>query len=471
MKCILAKIDILKKGSLMILGIALQFLFLSFFAFPVYSQAPDTLWSENWEGNWSYNWHVDAGTWEAGTPTSGPGSPYSGYSCAATILTGNYSEPVDSRFIRHMPFKVPSAEQNPRLRFWHWYSFSANDYGNVQVKTSTGEWTEASVNYINTSCNYWTNAFIDLSQYADSTIQIAFFFHSRASWNGGNVSTGWYIDEVALITGPLKLVEPENWESGINDWYVDFCLWQVGNPTKGPNAAHSGENCAATVLDGNYCEPRDTRLISPWFYVPNIDSIPAIRFWHWYSFSANDYGNVQIRTKESGWNIISNNFVNTSGNIWTNTYFDLSAYADSLVQISFYFHSAPSWNGGNVSTGWYIDDIDINGYMTGFEDNSDFLPPAAYFLAQNYPNPFNAETHISFELPSSHQSKTLVRLFIYNLKGQLIRKLVNETRALGSYTVLWDGINDKGEPVPSGLYLYTLSVGNFKISKKMLFLK
>ncbi len=422
----------------------------------------DTLWSEDWEGDWLNNWHTEAGTWEVGMPTSGPRSSFSGDSCAATILTGNYTEPVDSRLIRHISFKVPSAEQNPRLRFWHWYSFSSNDYGNVQVKTNGGQWTPVSENYTRTSCNYWTNVFIDLSQYADSTIQIAFFFHSRASWNGGNVSTGWYIDEIALITGPLNLVEPETWEKGINDWYVDFCLWQVGQPTKGPSTAHSGENCAATVLDGNYCEPRDTRLISPWFYVPVKDSIPALRFWHWYSFSSNDYGNVQIRTKEDDWAVISDNYGNTSGNIWTNTYFDLSAYADSLVQISFYFHSAPSWNGGNISTGWYIDDIEINGYMTGFEEKSDYRTPSGYLIYQNYPNPFNPTTTIKYALPKAGT----VKLEVFNLLGQKVATLVNSRKAAGNHHISFNGSG-----LASGVYYYRLETGRFVRIRKMVLVK
>jgi len=97
--------------------------------------------------------------------------------------------------------------------------------------------------------------------------------------------------------------------------------------------------------------------------------------------------------------------------------------------------------------------------------------PTSFSLMQNYPNPFNPETSIRFELPANHQSKSPVRLLIYNLKGQLIRKLVTENKEPGAYTVLWNGTNERGEPVPSGLYVYTLSVDHFKTSKKMLFLK
>ncbi len=68
---------------------------------------------------------MDAGTWEVGVPTSGPDSAFNGQNCAATVLNGNYPAYADTRLIRHTSFVVPSANQNPRLRFWQWYSFSS----------------------------------------------------------------------------------------------------------------------------------------------------------------------------------------------------------------------------------------------------------------------------------------------------------------------------------------------------------
>jgi hypothetical protein len=212
-----------------------------------------------------------------------------------------------------------------------------------------------------------------LTSYADSTVQIAFHFHSQEDWPDPDVSSGWYIDDLAVVTGPIVCFSPETWESGIRHWYVDFSIWQVGqpSPTSGPGSAHSGSNCAATVLDGNYCEPSDTKLISPPFVVPSADETPALRFWHWYSFSSDDNGRVQIKVGNGNWTTISNIYTNTSGGIWSHTYFDLSGYADSTVQIAFYFHSHEDWPDPDVSSGWYIDDITIDGcvpvFMTNFQ--------------------------------------------------------------------------------------------------------
>lgn len=70
------------------------YLIILFVLFPVVfaiANTQTTLWSENFEGDWTANWHADAGTWEVGTPTSGPKAAYAGDKCAATVLGGNYS--------------------------------------------------------------------------------------------------------------------------------------------------------------------------------------------------------------------------------------------------------------------------------------------------------------------------------------------------------------------------------------------
>ena len=326
------------------------------------SQTIDTLWIEDWENpNWPNDWHVSAGTWEVGNPTSGPNSAHSPGNCAATVLDGNYSEPVDSRLIRHISFIVPPSSENPRLRFWHWYSFSSGDFGEVQISTDGGAtWETISPTYTNTGSGVWTYPFIDLSAYADSTVQIAYYFHSHRVGSFANVSTGWYIDDIAIITGPIVFNNPENFETGIGDWAVDKGTWEIGEPTAGPDSSFSPPNCAATRLNGNYAEPVDSRLISPPLMVPNLTQNPRLRFWHWYRFSSGDFGEVQISTDGgTTWETISPTYTNTGSGVWTYPFIDLSAYADSTVQIAYYFHSHRVGSFANVSTGWYIDDIAI----------------------------------------------------------------------------------------------------------------
>ncbi|MFQ5651091.1 MAG: FlgD immunoglobulin-like domain containing protein [bacterium] len=93
--------------------------------------------------------------------------------------------------------------------------------------------------------------------------------------------------------------------------------------------------------------------------------------------------------------------------------------------------------------------------------------PAAFALSQNYPNPFNPETIISYQVREASQ----VRLTIFNLLGQSVRQLVSERVQSGQHQVVWDGMNDSGRPVPSGVYVYRLQTGEVTQSRKMILLK
>ena len=84
-------------------------------------------------------------------------------------------------------------------------------------------------------------------------------------------------------------------------------------------------------------------------------------------------------------------------------------------------------------------------------------------MSPNFPNPFNPETTLRYALPQSGS----VKLTIYDMLGQEIRALVNEVQAPGMYTVLWNGRNDHGFAVASGLYFYRIEVGNFIQTRKM----
>ena len=93
--------------------------------------------------------------------------------------------------------------------------------------------------------------------------------------------------------------------------------------------------------------------------------------------------------------------------------------------------------------------------------------PQAFELHQNYPNPFNPETQISYSLPDDGQ----VRLTIYNVLGQQVKVLVDEYESAGTKTVVWDGRNQDGEKVSSGIYFYKLQAGELVQTKKMSLMK
>lgn len=92
--------------------------------------------------------------------------------------------------------------------------------------------------------------------------------------------------------------------------------------------------------------------------------------------------------------------------------------------------------------------------------------PFDFDLEQNYPNPFNPETKLIYRV-SAGLSNAKVRLLVYNLRGMLVKTLVDSKLSPGRYEVIWDGTDDNGSAVASGIYLYALTQGDFVTAKKM----
>lgn len=95
----------------------------------------------------------------------------------------------------------------------------------------------------------------------------------------------------------------------------------------------------------------------------------------------------------------------------------------------------------------------------------DVLAPVDGF--RNYPNPFNPETAFSFSLGEEEK----VNLEIYNIKGQRVKSLINEVLPMGKYEQIWNGFDENGSRVASGVYLGRLSIGNKCYNRKLLLLK
>jgi Flagellar hook capping protein len=105
-------------------------------------------------------------------------------------------------------------------------------------------------------------------------------------------------------------------------------------------------------------------------------------------------------------------------------------------------------------------------YEEGIEEESE-IP--VYFLS-NYPNPFSSSTTISFDL--HRRGAEGAKINIYNIKGQLVRKLEGSISNLGFGKAVWDGRDENGKPVSSGIYFYKLETDNSKSQiRKMLLIR
>jgi len=93
--------------------------------------------------------------------------------------------------------------------------------------------------------------------------------------------------------------------------------------------------------------------------------------------------------------------------------------------------------------------------------------PNVYALHQNYPNPFNPATTILYDLPE----RSYVLIMIYDILGHEVRTLVNDQQSAGFNSVVWNGKDKFGKTVGAGMYLYKISAGKFRQTKKMILLK
>jgi len=141
-----------------------------------------------------------------------------------------------------------------------------------------------------------------------------------------------------------------------------------------------------------------------------------------------------------------------------------------LVVLRFRRLGAPA--SGSVVVEEFVDDLE------GAETVRFTLPSgggdtpwvSSYRLHQNHPNPFNPTTTIRYEIPSGAGS-VAVSLAVYDVEGRRVRVLVDQSRTGGVQYVEWDGRDDEGRAVSSGIYFYVLRAGNETLTKKMALVK
>ncbi len=264
--------------------------------------------------------------------------------------------------------------------------------------------------------------------------------------------------------------------------------WQWGAPTSGPGSAHSGVNVWGINLSGDYSVNSDSRLSSVAFTAyENCE----LTFWTWWDTeSYYDGWNCKVSTDGgASWVVVTPEGgypedAAYSGNagipgepcysghdqgFWEQVRVDLSSFGSAGgTSMMFRWHFGS--DGSVQYPGPYIDDVviwDATRAMTDVDDGIPFAKPNTYALKQNRPNPFNPVTEIQFAIPEAGN----VRLEVYNLQGQLVKTLVNEARSAGFWSATWDGTNNNGEQVSSGVYFYRIDCNDFGETRKMIILK
>ncbi len=162
---------------------------------------------------------------------------------------------------------------------------------------------------------------------------------------------------------------------------------------------------------------------------------------------------------------LKNIHVDNNGNTWGTLYLMFlndSAFGSSIHQLSNIEDGID--NGGTIQ--YMAIDLNFGGPAQNNKNRNNSIV-SVKLLEENYPNPFNPTTTIAFNMPKTGNAN----LSIYNIKGQLIKTLVNGKVEKGQRQVIWTGIDNNNMKVSSGVYFYKLIVGNHSEIKRMLLLK
>lgn len=180
---------------------------------------------------------------------------------------------------------------------------------------------------------------------------------------------------------------------------------------------------------------------------------------------------TQLFANAGGWNEFGSGeyrfVLKDASQDWTQYQVIIEVPDNSVQAVSVRPRAYPLWTG--VA---YYDDFSLNGVdiVTSVKETPrpiGELIPTEYHLLQNYPNPFNPATIITYDLPAGGP----VRLEVFNLIGQKVSTLVNEEQYAGKWTVKWNGTDDLGTAVASGVYFYRLATPDVVLSRRMLLLK
>ncbi len=170
-------------------------------------------------------------------------------------------------------------------------------------------------------------------------------------------------------------------------------------------------------------------------------------------------------------------YVSPQGEIWGAGPYGISTshmYLHSLSATALGNRALVTWTDGSSYGGYKDEPIEHTNLWAQMVGNPTtqaldpgLIPTPDAVLYPNYPNPFNPSTTLRYRL----KAPTQVDLAVYNLKGQLVKTLVRSEKQAAEHTVLWDGRDEQGREVSSGVYFYMLNAGSEAHTRKMLLLK
>ncbi len=424
--------------------------------------------------------------WAWGTPTQV--TPFSGMKLWASNLTGNYPDLVTYNL--YTP--EYSLETGSQMSFRHRYGFETNyDGGNVSMSVNGGEtWSViqpvggypsnslAGLTYqpgYSGTTNNWIEAKFNLSAWANHRVMFKFCLGSDGSVN----NIGWFIDNFEITNVAQKVGYVHGSVVPISDFPVQEAVVQANNSY----ATNPDEDGAFKLFlpYGTYSVTASLPHHQP-SSIHGINIMPATPNYY------TEYTLINL-PRPHDIHFTVDNDIGLVGLTW-------ELPIDPVLDIASYrvykrFNTGPFEMVQETTSMDYTDMISLEGeyqyyvvakylhtegqpsnmvsFTFPYETSTDDVnsPAMVTKLNNNYPNPFNPSTTISFDLAKAGN----VKLSIYNIKGQLVRRLHNAPLASGNHKIVWNGRDESNRPVASGIYYYKLDTGGYRKTNKMLLMK
>ncbi|MDD4224297.1 MAG: C25 family cysteine peptidase [Candidatus Cloacimonetes bacterium] len=423
--------------------------------------------------------------WAWGTPNQV--TPFSGTKLWATGLSGNYPDLVN--YILVTP--LYALEAGSTLTLQHRYGFENNyDGGNVGISTNNGitwslltpqgGYTHTSLSGLNGEPGFsgtianWQPMVFNLSQYAGQQVRFRF----RMGSDGGTTNIGWFIDNFELSgvnqkTGYLHGTVIPTSDTPASDVLVMASNYFSTHPASDgsyrlylPNGTFNVEaslkyhqpssvnNIAISPAEpvhmadftlinlpqpanADFTVDNSTGEVTLSWQPPFDPVLPVMNYRVYKKFNTGPFELIQQTTGFSHTDMISLE----------------GQYAYLICAVFYNTEGSPS---------------DTLAFEYPYVESSDeSIPELVTSLKSNYPNPFNPSTTICFDLAQPG----LAKLSVYNVKGQLVKQLLNGDLTPGTHRINWNGLDSSGRPVSSGVYFYRLEAKDYISTRKMLMIK
>jgi hypothetical protein len=275
--------------------------------------------------------------------------------------------------------------------------------------------------------------------------------------------------DLVIELEPEIVVFEENWENGFSNWDVTG-EWAIEyDPFENSNVATNNPGLVSSIFYKFYSNNSSSILTTSNPINLNGVSDDVVLSFHqkYYTEHDMDFCYVEVSVDGTNWNELEkfsgiNKAWDYALNPQMNRYIiPINDYTNNYVYLRFRFESDDTL----TDPGWWIDDIEILASIDSFAGNE--VPIVKTELHGNYPNPFNPSTTIKYSL----QEDSKVTLEIFNIKGQKVKTLVDKILPTGKHTIVWNGTDESGRSVASGIYFYKFKTDNFTKTKKMLLLK